>query len=81
MGKNGKRLRINGSISVILCIIAIWAMVFPYFVPGVFLLLFAIEMMILGFKPARPEESTRSFWSFDRNEKGNGDDVDRIIQR
>ena len=83
MGGNRRRLGIlTETAAIILGAVGIWMMVFLSFLPGMFLLIFALLIFLTVFGiVGRDEGGTRSFWVFDRNEKGKWEDIDRIIRR
>ena len=85
MNMRGNRRRLGilaETAAIILGAVGIWMMVFLSFLPGMFLLFFALLIVLTVFGiVGRDEGGTRSLWVFDRNEKGKWEDIDRIIRR
>ena len=82
----GKSGRVRGALSilsVIIGVLGIWILVFLSFIPGMFTVIFALLVFLTsaGLIGKGETKHTRSFWAFDRNEKGQWEDVDRIIRR
>jgi len=84
MAKRKGRLKlVTKTLSVVVGIFGIWILVFLSFIPGLFFVILGVLIFIAMRRgpPGEGAESTRSFWTFDRTEKGRWEDVDRIIMR
>jgi hypothetical protein len=84
MVKSGNRLKLATEIlSVAVGIFGIWILVYLSFIPGLFFVILGVLIFITSRRALAGEESesTRSFWAFDREEKGNWEDIDRVIRR
>ncbi|MHA1807879.1 MAG: hypothetical protein ACTSX2_09965 [Candidatus Thorarchaeota archaeon] len=70
-------------LSVIVGSIGIWILVFLSFIPGLFFVILGLLIFIAVRRgpPGERVKSTRSFWTFDRTEKGKWEDADRVIRR
>lgn len=84
MVKREGRLKIVTEIlSVAVGIFGIWILVYLSFIPGLFFVILGVLIFIASRRVLAGEEGeiTRSFWAFDREEKGDWEDIDRVIRR
>ena len=70
-------------LSVVVGIFGIWILVYISFIPGLFFVILGVLIFIVSKRTMADEgsEITRSFWAFDREEKGEWEDIDRVIRR